>query len=223
MNCRQEEHVYPATLSLGGWPGVSEQKRTCGCPVLVPALFCRDRAAGHLTWLHSPLFQGDQNPRPVAKDATRAGHPRERNVFGPPGRNNGNQILGEQQVSRTWDRSPDYSLAAMADFDKRLSKARPNDRVQHLRVKVVILSELCHPDADFAAIELLSRVINEHAEVWYEVNFAHEKLGSLLERMGRYADAEREYRWVVKSYEKSRSGTSGVCDLALAELIIRTG
>jgi tetratricopeptide (TPR) repeat protein len=125
-------------------------------------------------------------------------------------------------VSKDWGYSPDYSPAAMADFEKRLSRARPGDRAQDLRVKAVVLSGLHDAGADSVAIELLLRIINEHAEVWYEVNFAHEELGSIYERMGRFEDAEREYRWVVKSYEKSRSGTSGVCELTLAELIINT-
>jgi len=128
-------------------------------------------------------------------------------------------------VSKDWGYSTDYSPTAMADFEKRLSRARPGDRAQNLRVKAVVLSGLCEPKADSIAIELLSRIISEHPEVWYEVNFAHEWLGSMYERMGKFEDAEREYRWVVKSYEtseKSRSGTSGVCELTLAELIIRT-
>jgi tetratricopeptide (TPR) repeat protein len=72
------------------------------------------------------------------------------------------------------------------------------------------------------AFSLLRRIVDEYPDACSEVNFAHEKMGSLYERMGRFAEAEREYRWVVDSYSKTRSGTSGVCDLTLAELIIRT-
>lgn len=110
----------------------------------------------------------------------------------------------------------------MRDFEKRLSKARRYNRPQYLRIKAVSLSDLGSFEADSTAVALLQRIIDEYPEIWHEVNFAHEKLGHIYHRRGNYAESECEYRIVVRSYNKSRSGTSGVCDLTLAELIVET-
>jgi hypothetical protein len=70
---------------------------------------------------------------------------------------------------------------------------------QHLGLKAVYLAELEIAEADQIAIAVLHRVINRHSGISFEVVFAHETLGSIYERIGRFEDAEREYRWVVNS------------------------
>jgi tetratricopeptide (TPR) repeat protein len=86
----------------------------------------------------------------------------------------------------------------------------------------VRLAEQSNQGAHQIAIALLRRIISDFADVWYEVNFSHEMLGHIHENDDRFEEAEREYRWVVGAYAKGRSGTSALCDLTLAELIIRT-
>ena len=125
-------------------------------------------------------------------------------------------------MKEDWYRSPDDSPEAMADFEQRLSRARPNNRAQYLRVKAVTLAQQPNQCARQIAIALLRRIISDFADEWHEVNFSHEMLGRIHENDGRFEEAEREYRWVVGAYAKSSSGTSGLCDLTLAELIIRT-
>ena len=126
------------------------------------------------------------------------------------------------KVAEDWFRSTGYSTRDMEEFESRLNRSRPYNRAQYLRIKAVTLADLQNREAEETAFGLLRRIVDEYPDAWSEVNFAHEEMGSLYERMGRFADAEREYRWVVDSYSKTRSGTSGLCDLTLAELIIRT-
>src|SRR5947199_4659830 len=126
------------------------------------------------------------------------------------------------KVTKDWFRLPGYSPRDMEKFESRLNRSRRNNRAQYLRIKAVTVADLQNREAEVAALSLLRRIVDEYPDAWSEVNFAHEEMGSLYERMGRFADAEREYRWVVDSYSKSRSGTSGLCDLTLAELIVRT-
>jgi len=110
----------------------------------------------------------------------------------------------------------------MLDFEKRLSKARRSNRPRYLRIKAVSLSDLGSFEADSIAVALLRRITDEYPEIWHEVNCAHEKPGHIYQREGNYAQSECQYRIVVQSYNKSRIGTSGVCDLTLAELIVET-
>lgn len=125
-------------------------------------------------------------------------------------------------MTEDWFRSTGYSTTDMEEFELRLNRARSHNRAQYLRIKAVTVADLQNREAEEAALRLLRRIVDEYPQAWSEVNFAHEKMGSLYERMGRFDDAEREYRWVVDSYSKTRSGTSGLCELSLAELIIRT-
>jgi hypothetical protein len=65
-------------------------------------------------------------------------------------------------MSDEWHRSPDFSDAAMRDFEKRLSKARRYNRPQYLRIKAVSLSDLGSFEADSTAVALLRRIIDEY-------------------------------------------------------------
>jgi hypothetical protein len=57
------------------------------------------------------------------------------------------------------------------------------------------------------------------------VLFAHELLGDLNRADKRFGEAEVHYRLCLDlcAERKTRSGTSGCCDLSLAELLIEAG
>lgn len=130
-------------------------------------------------------------------------------------------------MKEDWYRSPDDSPEAMADFEQRLSRARPNNRAQYLRVKAVTLAQQPNQCARQIAIALLRRIISDFADEWHEVNFSHEMLGRIHENDGRFEEAEREYRWVVGAYAKSSSGTDNqnqtVSQVLRSGTVARTG
>jgi tetratricopeptide (TPR) repeat protein len=117
-----------------------------------------------------------------------------------------------------WYRSPAWSADAQADFEARLAHARPHNRPQYLRVKAVALAEA---GARPAARELLARVIREFPDVGFEVSSAYEHLGDLYRADGMVVDGCEAYRCCLERYEShGRSGTTGLCDLSLVELIL---
>jgi tetratricopeptide (TPR) repeat protein len=73
-----------------------------------------------------------------------------------------------------------------------------------------------------AGVQLMQRLIAEYPDEWTQVVSAHELLGNYYRSQGQVAEAEREYRKVLEFYRRSRSCTSGLCDLSLVELILES-
>lgn len=120
------------------------------------------------------------------------------------------------RVSDAWFRSPAWDDSARQDFERRLDRARAQNRPQYLRVKAIALRDAGHLDA---ARQLLLRVL-DHSDVYaHEVASANELLGELAARRGDDDEAARYYRRILVD-QPSLSGTSGAVEMALAELLI---
>ena len=118
-----------------------------------------------------------------------------------------------------WFRSSDWSSEAQEDFETRLRRARPHSRSQYLRIKSLALIEAGQVGA---AVSLLHRVIDDHADDWIQVTSAHEHLGDIYQSTGDLAGAESEFRRVL-ALSPTLSATSGEVHLKLGEVLLAAG
>jgi hypothetical protein len=117
---------------------------------------------------------------------------------------------------------PKSDPEAMAEFERRLAKARPTSRAQYLRVKAATLLERRTPVATSVAIGLLTRVVTEY-DNRLEVPFSHELLGQAYRRVGDLEAAERHFRACIDTRYENKSGTTHVTELSLAEVLLDQG
>ena len=118
-----------------------------------------------------------------------------------------------------WFRTPDWSPDAQTDFEARLSRARPFNRAQYLRIKGLALAE---GGEKRGARQLWERVLDNTEES------ATTQRASALEHLGDlYTDddsaaAEQRFRRLIAEHP-TLSGTSHTAEIALAELLIDKG
>ena len=125
-------------------------------------------------------------------------------------------------VERNWAQSPAFDDDAMAEFERRLQRARPGSRPQYLRVKGATLLELADPAATKSAVELLTRVVNDYDDS-LEVPWAHELLGDAYRHTGDFERAEHHLRRCLDTANERRSGTTRTTELSLAEVLLEQG
>lgn len=124
-----------------------------------------------------------------------------------------------RRVAEDWFRSPDWSAAGRAEFEKRLARARDYNRAQYLRIKGLHLAEAGEKDG---ARELWKRVLERTDEL------AVNQQGSALEHLGDsyvredQATAESYYRRLLAEHP-TLQGTSHTVEVSLAELLIDKG
>jgi tetratricopeptide (TPR) repeat protein len=126
-------------------------------------------------------------------------------------------------VERDWFRAPTWTTEARDTFEQRLRRARASNRPQYLRVQAVTLLESPSADAHDhqAAIVLLHRLLDQYPDNW-QVPTAHELLGEAYWANGDLDRAEQHLRRCLAT-SPDRSGTTGVPDLTLAELLVERG
>jgi tetratricopeptide (TPR) repeat protein len=123
-------------------------------------------------------------------------------------------------TDRNWAHDEAFDDQAMAEFERRLSRARPDNRAQYLRVKGATLMGTRHDGGLPVAISLLHRVVDDYDD-WLQVPWAHELLGEAYHRTGDLDGAERHYRECLQVADARRNGTSGVTELMLAEVLLQ--
>jgi tetratricopeptide (TPR) repeat protein len=127
-------------------------------------------------------------------------------------------------VERDWFRAPTWTTEASDSFEQRLRRARAGNRPQYLRVQAVTLLESESADAHDrqAAIALLHRLLDQYPDNW-QVSTAHELLGEAYRASGDLDRAEQHLRCCLETSPSDRSGTTGLPDLTLAELLVERG
>jgi tetratricopeptide (TPR) repeat protein len=122
-------------------------------------------------------------------------------------------------VADDWFRSPDWSPDAQSDFEARLSRARPYNRAQYMRIKGLALADAGETRG---ARHLWERVLESTEEL------ATSQQASALEHLGdSYAKddpaaAEVYFRRLLAEHP-SLNGTSHTVEISLAELLIDKG
>lgn len=122
-----------------------------------------------------------------------------------------------------WFRTPEWGASESEEFERRLAQARARNRPQYLRIKAIALGQSDDPTLRAVARELLRRVIDGYPDSGYEIPFCHELLGHFYRRDGRRDEAQHHYRACLRLMPDDGSGTSGLCDLSLAELLAERG
>jgi hypothetical protein len=126
---------------------------------------------------------------------------------------------------RDWFRSSVWNEQVAAAFEERLRRARQSSRAQYLRIQATHLLESTDSATREAGHRLLHRVVSEYPDDEIEVKGAWEQLAASLMQDGRIEEAEHAFRRtlaLIASSPIGRSGTSGVTELQLAELLLAT-
>jgi predicted Zn-dependent protease len=113
-----------------------------------------------------------------------------------------------------WFRSSDWDDPARELFEEKLSRARPWNAPQYLRIQGLTLLESGNVEP---GRQLLLRLITEYPHETSEVWVAHESLGDSYRRDSRARDAERHYRAAMSLGEPGST-----TQLLLAELLLDT-
>jgi predicted Zn-dependent protease len=121
-------------------------------------------------------------------------------------------------VSDDWFRSTAWDSVAREEFEKRLRRAAPSNRQHYLRIKALSLLDAGRDDD---AIDLLHRSIGE-GTYFFDIVSAWESLGGIAARRGRREEAIHYYRRILTE-QPSLSGTTGVTEIALAEILLNSG
>ena len=123
-----------------------------------------------------------------------------------------------------WYRSSRWDPEIEQAFETRLRRARPNGRNQYIRIQGLHLVGQDDPAVREVGRALLRRAAHEEPTPYeFERLSALESLGDALLRDGYLQEAEPILREVIAltgSLATGRSGTSGVTELTVAELLL---
>lgn len=119
-----------------------------------------------------------------------------------------------------WFRGPATDAEAMGSFEERLSRATLQHRPQYLRIKATeILDQSDDPDAWHVAASLLTRVTDEYPDSLH-VPMAHQELARYHRRLGEWDAALQEYQMAIDRSLPGRSGSTGIEEVDMAEVLV---
>jgi tetratricopeptide (TPR) repeat protein len=122
-----------------------------------------------------------------------------------------------------WFRGDNWEKETQEVFEKKLKRVRSSfNKAQYLRIKANYLIKSNKASSIEAGVCLYKRLINEFPLEKTEAYSAYEILGDYYKRNKDYETSELHYRACLNYYKESRSGTSGIVDIKLAELIIES-
>lgn len=120
-----------------------------------------------------------------------------------------------------WFRGPATDAEAMGSFEERLSRASPRHRPQYLRLKATeILDQSDDPDEWQVAASLLMRVIDGYPDS-LDVPMAHQEMARYHRRLGEWDAALQEYQLAIDRSLPGRSGSTGIEEVDMAEVLIK--
>ena len=128
-------------------------------------------------------------------------------------------------ASDDWYRNETWNNQVEADFEARLKRSRgASNKAQYLRIQASYLLDSPLEEIQLAGLNLMRRLINEYPTEDDSVIFGQEQLGDYYLNKKDYKESEYFFHFVTKYYQnnKTRSGTSGLADLKLAETILRS-
>lgn len=124
-----------------------------------------------------------------------------------------------------WYRHKTWDIEIEADFEVRLKRSRGAfNKAQYLRIQASYLLDGSDEKNQVVGLNLMERLIKEFPSEEFSVLFGQEQLGDYYLKRKDYEKAEQCFRVVTKYYQdnKSRSGTSAMADLKLAETILKS-
>lgn len=121
-----------------------------------------------------------------------------------------------------WFRNTDWNEDIKDYFELKLKRARGSySKAQYLRIQAgYLLDTKKHGQI---GERLMVRLFSDFPDEKSTVIFGHEQLADYFYNRNQFDKAESEYKTVVEYYQsKNRSGTSGLADVKLADLILST-
>ena len=125
----------------------------------------------------------------------------------------------EWYTNRTWNGAID------GKFEKYLKHTRDTaNKALFMQIQGSLLLDNSQQNVQNVGVALLTRVIEDFKTEYTSVILAQEKLGDYYLNQHEYAQAQYFYRIVIKycRQQNSRSGTSTLTDLKLAEAILKS-
>ena len=123
-------------------------------------------------------------------------------------------------MSRDWARAPGWSEKDREEFDRHLRRARTENRARYLRTKAMALLESAEPHVRHEGRRLLRRIVEEYPNNVSELAAAHELLGEAYAHERIFEEAEEHYRACRALAPDNRSGSAGLFDLSLVEVVL---
>src|SRR6187431_580142 len=114
-------------------------------------------------------------------------------------------------------------MAAQAEFEQKLARAQPSNRVQYRRIKALALLHGGDQGAKHAGYEMLAAVVRDGDAPNMEKVSALSEMARFDQERGRLEDAERNYRIALAAMRSNRSGGNGEEEIRLAEILIDRG
>lgn len=128
-----------------------------------------------------------------------------------------NMIKTDWYTNRTWNGKID------SNFEDHLKRARgAGNKAEFLQIQGCLLLENPQANIQEVGLALLSRLLEDFPSEYSSVLLAQEKMGDYYLRHHQYEKAAQYYT-IVNNYctaQNSRSGTSTMTDLKLAEAIL---
>lgn len=130
-----------------------------------------------------------------------------------------------KSTNEDWFRGDNWDEKAKEFFEQKLKGARGTySKSQYLKIKANGLLTSGDLNKQLEGYKLMERVISDYPTEISFVMFAFERLGDYNLFVNQYDKAETYYRECVCLHKKNgRSGTSGIADVKLAEVIFDTG
>jgi hypothetical protein len=128
-------------------------------------------------------------------------------------------------ANEDWYRHKKWDNKIEADFEARFKRSRKAfNKAQYLRIQASYLLGSSDEKNQVVGLGLMERLIKEFSSEEFSVILGQEQLGDFYLKRKDYEKAEQFFRVVTKYYQdkKSRSGTSAMADLKLAETILRS-
>ena len=128
-------------------------------------------------------------------------------------------LKSEWYTNRTWNGSID------SKFEKYLKQTRdPANKADYMQLQGSLLLDNDQQQVQEVGVALLSRVIEDFSSVHTSVIVAREKLGDFYLKKSDFISAASSFRAVVDycNQQNSRSGTSTMADLKLAETLLKS-
>jgi hypothetical protein len=121
-----------------------------------------------------------------------------------------------------WFRNSEWNQEIEEIFELKLKRARGAfSKAQYLRIQASYLLDT--EKYGHVGEQLMKRLFKDYPEESFSIRFGHEQLGDYYMRTKQFDLAEQEYEEVVKYYHSdTRSGTTGLADIKLADLILFT-
>ncbi len=121
-----------------------------------------------------------------------------------------------------WFRNTDWNKEIEDFFELKLKRARGgHSKAQYLRIQAgYLLDTKKHGQVGES---LMVRLFSDFPDEKFSVIFGHEQLADYYFKTNQFDKAESEYQIVVEYYHSdNRSGTTGLADVKLADLILTT-